>query len=120
MFSMALMQALGLVESLLKRAQRDRPVRDTRTVCRRQSNFQLALTYRPNSGELHLLMNSTGIKFFCKGEGKCKKLEAEYLRQWSKVHLGIDVQRMEVRAVEVTDNNGCDAPVLPQLMPLMQ
>lgn len=50
------------------------------------------------------------------GEWKTKKHGAEYRRQWRKVHLGIDAQTLEIRAIEVTDNSVGDAPMLPELL----
>ena len=120
MFGLALRQSLGFVQSLLKLTQLDWPVPNISTVCRRQASLQVALTYRPSSGGLHLLVDSTGIKFLGEGEWKRKKHGAEYRRQWRKVHLGIDAQTLEIRAVEVTDNSVGDAPVLPELLPTFQ
>jgi len=40
----------------------------------------------------------------------------EHLRQWRKVHLGVDAQTLEIRAIEVTDNGVGDAPMLPHLL----
>jgi hypothetical protein len=37
-------------------------------------------------------------------------------RQWRKVHLGIDAETLEIRAVEITDNRVGDAPMLPELL----
>ena len=50
------------------------------------------------------------------GEWKTKKHGADYRRQWRKVHLGIDAQTLEIRAIEVTDNTVGDAPMLPELL----
>lgn len=47
------------------------------------------------------------------GEWKAKKHGADDRRQWRKVHLGIDAQTMERRAIEVTSNSVGDAPMLP-------
>jgi hypothetical protein len=116
MFGLALRQSLGFVQSLLNLAQLDWPVPDISTVCRRQKDLQVTLTYHPSSVGLHLLVDSTGIKFLGEGEWKRKKHGAEYRRQWRKVHLGIDAQTLEIRAVEVTDNSVGDAPVLPELL----
>ena len=38
------------------------------------------------------------------------------LRQWRKLHIGIDAQTLEIRAIEVTPNSVGDAPVLPSLL----
>jgi hypothetical protein len=61
-------------------------------------------------------VDSTGIKFLGEGEWKRKKHGAEYRRQWRKVHLGIDANTLEIRAIEVTDNSVGDAPTLPELL----
>ena len=45
-----------------------------------------------------------------------KKHGAEYRRQWRKLHIGIDAQTLEIRAIEVTPNSVGDAPVLPSLL----
>ena len=66
-------------------------------------------------GRQHLLSDA-GIKFLGEGEWKCKKHGPEYRRQWRKVHLGIDAQTLEIRAIEVTDNSIGDAPMLPCLL----
>jgi len=50
------------------------------------------------------------------GEWKTKKHGAEYRRQWLKVHLGIDAETLEIRAIEVTSNRVGDAQVLPDLL----
>ncbi len=116
LFGQPLRQSLGMVQSLLKLAQLDWPVPDFSTVCRRQKRLQVQLSYSPSKTPLHLLVDSTGIKFLGEGEWKRKKHGAEYRRQWRKVHLGIDAQTLEIRAIEVTDNSVGDAPMLPELM----
>lgn len=50
------------------------------------------------------------------GEWKPQKHGADYCRQWRKVHLGIDAQSLEIRAIEVTSNSIGDAPILPELL----
>ena len=116
LFGLALRQSLGMVESLLRLAGLDWQVPDFSTVCRRQKKLQVQLSYRPSSSALNLLVDSTGIKFLGEGEWKCKKHGADYRRQWRKVHLGIDAQTLEIRAIEVTDNRIGDAPMLPELL----
>ena len=37
-------------------------------------------------------------------------------RVWRKIHLGIDEQTLEVRAIEVTSSDVGDAPMLPELL----
>lgn len=57
-------------------------------------------------------MDSTGIKFLGEGECKCKKHGAERRRQWRKLHIGIDAQTLQIRAICVTSNEVSDAAVL--------
>jgi hypothetical protein len=113
LFRLALRQTLGLVESLLRLAGLDWPVPDYSTVCRRQKTLQVQIGYRPGAQPLQLLVDSTGIQFLGEGEWKRRKHGAEYRREWRKVHLGIDAQTLEIRAVEVTSNTIGDAPMLP-------
>lgn len=88
--------------SLLKLAQLDWPVPDCSTDCRRQKTLRVQRTHRPSAQPLHLLRDSTGIKFL--GEGECKRRQhgAEYRRVRCKIHLGIDAQTLEIRAIGVT------------------
>lgn len=116
LFNLALRQAVGMVQSLLKLAGLDWLTPDYSTVCRRQKHLQVAIPCRPTTTGLHLLIDSTGIKMMGEGEWKTKKHGAEYRRQWRKVHLGIDAQTLEIRAIEVTDNAVGDAPMLPELL----
>jgi hypothetical protein len=116
LFGLALRQSLGLVESLLRMAGLNWRVPDFSTMSRRQKSLQVQLPYRASNSALDLLVDSTGIKFLGEGECKRKKHGAEYRRQWRKVHLGIDANTLEIRAIEVTDNSVGDAPMLPELL----
>ena len=116
LFKLPLRQATGLVASVLKLAGLDWPVPDYTTLCRRQRTLDIALGGRPSSEGLHLLVDSTGIKMMGEGEWKTRKHGASYRRQWRKVHLGIDAETLEIRAIEVTSNAIGDAPTLPDLL----
>jgi hypothetical protein len=74
------------------------------------------VAYRPSAAGLHLLVDSTGIKFLGEGEWKCTKHGAERRRQWRKLHIGVDAKTSQVRAICVTSNNVSDAAVVPQLL----
>jgi hypothetical protein len=116
LFGLPLRQTIGMVESLIQLSGLDWPVPDFSTLSRRQKAIEVSIPYRPQTGALHLLIDSTGIKFRGEGEWKRKKHGAEYRRQWRKVHLGIDAETLEIRAIEVTDNSVGDAPMLPELL----
>jgi len=116
LFGLPLRQTTGFVESLIRLAGLTWPVPDYSTLCRRQKSIIVDIPYRPSEKGLHLLVDSTGIKMLGEGEWKRKKHGAEYRRQWRKVHLGIDADTLEIRAVEITDNSIGDAPMLPELL----
>jgi hypothetical protein len=116
LFGLPLRQVTGLVASILKLAGLDWPVPDYTTLCRRQKTLTVSLGGRHSSGGLHLLVDSTGIKMTGEGEWKTRKHGAAYRRQWRKVHLGIDAETLDIRAIEVTTNAIGDAPVLPALL----
>lgn len=116
LFQLPLRQVTGLVESLLRLAGLDWPVPDYTTLCRRQQTLSVDLGGRPGSGGLHLLVDSTGVKLMGEGEWKTRKHGASRRRQWRKVHIGIDAQTLDTRALEATTNAIGDAPTLPDLL----
>ncbi|SUZ33330.1 hypothetical protein ROE7235_03099 [Roseibaca ekhonensis] len=65
---------------------------------------------------MHLLIDSTGIKVEGEGEWNARKHGGPKRRVWRKIHLGIDEQTLEVRAVEITGSHIGDAPILPDLL----
>ena len=96
---------------------------------RRPSGLNVAIPYRPSTGALHLLIDSTGIKAEGEGEWFAKKHGPSKPRQWRKVHLGIDADTLEIRAIEITGSRvgpsrglrathcrAMDAPMLPELL----
>ena len=125
LFGLPLRQTTGLVASLLELAgldwpvpdwpMPDWPVPDFSTLCRRQKGLCVAIPYRQSTGALHLLIDSTGIKAEGEGEWFAKKRGPSKPRQWRKVHLGIDADTLEIRAIEITGSRVGDAPMLPGL-----
>lgn len=68
LFGLPLRQATGMVTSLLELAGLDWPVPDFSTLCRRQKTLTVHVPYRPSTGALHLLIDSTGVK--AEGDGE--------------------------------------------------
>lgn len=116
LFRLPLRQVTGLVASLLRMAGLDWPVPDYTTLCRRQKTLSVDLGGRPNAGGLHLLVDSTGIKMMGEGEWKTRKHGASARRQWRKVHIAVDAQSLDIRAIEVTTNAVGDGQTLPDLL----
>lgn len=116
LFGMPLRQTTGFVQSLLKLVGLDWVVPDFSTLCRRQRTLNVAIPYRGGAGPLNLLIDSTGIKAEGEGEWNARKHGGSKRRIWRKIHIGIDEETLEVRAVEVTGSNIGDAPILPELL----
>ncbi|THU02832.1 IS5 family transposase [Lampropedia puyangensis] len=116
LFGLALRQTLGLVESLLQLAGLNWPLPDFSTVCRRQKDLQVNERYQASQGALNLLVDFTGIKFLGEGEWKAKKHGAERRRQWRTVHLGIDANTLQIRAIVVTTNDVGDSFMIEPLL----
>jgi hypothetical protein len=116
LFGMPLRQTTGFVESLLRLVGLGWRVPDFSTLCRRQRTLNVAIPYRGGTGPLNLLIDSTGIKAEGESEWNARKHGGSKRRIWRKIHIGIDEQTLEVRAVEVTGSNIGDAPMLPELL----
>ena len=113
---MPLQQTTGFVQSLLRLVGLDWAAPDSSTLCRRQRTLNVSLPYRGSKGPLHLLIYSTGIKAEGEGEWNARKHGRSKRLIWRKIHIGIDEESLEVRAVEVTISNIGDAPMLPELL----
>ena len=88
LFGLPLRQRTGMVASLLDLAGLDWPVPDFSTLCRRQKTLIVHVPFRPSTGALHLLIDSTGVKAEGDGEWLAKKHGPSKPRDWRKVHLG--------------------------------
>jgi transposase len=140
LFGMALRQTTGFVESLLRLVGLDWTVPGFSTLSRRQKTLAVDIPYRGSRGPLHLLIDiepasatgssepARGIKGEGEGEWHARKHGGAKRRarhcprtnggQGSrrKIHLGIDEETLEIRAVEITGSHMGDAPVLPDLL----
>jgi len=116
LFQLALRQTTGFVESLIRLCGLTWSVPDFSTLSRRQKRIDIDIPYQASRTGLHLLVDSTGIKMIGEGEWKRKKHGAGYRRQWRKLHIGIDAETLQIRAVMVTDSRTGVAPVLPALL----
>ena len=116
LFSQALRQIRGLVVSLVRQLKLNWIVPCYSTVSRRQAKLNVAIPVRRTQEPLHLLIDSTGLKFYGEGEWKVKKHGMAYRRGWRKVHLAIDRTTQEIHAVEMTDQYQSDSPQVPGLL----
>ncbi len=116
LFGLPLRQTTGFVASLLELVGLHWSVPDFSTLCRRQRTLSVAIPYKGSAGPLHLLIDSTGIKAEGEGEWNARKHGGPKRRLWRKIHIGIDEETLEIRAIEVTSSSIGDAPMLPDLL----
>ena len=116
LFHLSLRMVTGFVQSLIHLCRLDWTAPDYSTICRRQKHIDIAINYQKSSNGLQLLVDSTGLKFLGEGEWKRKKHQPEYRRQWRKLHIGIDAETLQIRAVQLTTNNVSDSQVLGDLL----
>jgi len=105
LFRLSLRMVTGFVQSIIQLSGLSWTAPDYSTLCRRQKQIDIAISYQKSHEGLHLLVDSTGLKFLGEGEWKRKKHQPEYRRQWRKLHIAIDAETLQIRAVQLTTNN---------------
>ncbi len=63
---------------------------------------------------LHLPIDSTAIKVEGEGEWNARRQGGQKRRVWRKIHIGIDAQTLDVRAVDLTSHSVGGAPMLSE------
>ncbi|GAA5555383.1 IS5 family transposase ISAha1 [Acinetobacter schindleri] len=118
LFRLSLRMFTGFVQSLINLCRLSWAAPDYSTLCRRQKHIYIQISYEKSCNGLHLLVDSTGLKFLGEGEGewKRKKHQPEYRRQWRKLHIGIDPKTLQIRVIQLTTNNVSDSEVLGDLL----
>lgn len=116
LFRLSLRMVIGFVQNLIKLCELDWTAPDYLTIYRRQKHIDIQISYEKSCNGLHLLVDSTGLKFLGEDEWKRKKHQPEYRRQWRKLHIGINVKTLQIRAVQLTTNNVSDSQVLVDLL----
>lgn len=116
LFQLPLRAAQGLTGSLIRLAGLDWPVPHYSTLSRRQKDLTVVIPCRPRGEPLHLVVDSTGLKVLGEGEWKVRRHGADRRRVWRKVHLAVDAESHEIRAVEMTDHRHGDGEILPDLL----
>ena len=119
-FRLALRQTEGLIGSILHLLGLDLSVPDHSTLSRRAETLEVPRPRSsPDSGPVHLLVDSTGLKLGGPGEWLTEKHGTRQRRSWRKLHLGVDAVTGQIEAVELTTNDVDDGsqvgPLLDQV-----
>ncbi len=86
------------------------------TLCRRAKSLVVSLPRLRTVKQLHLVIDSTGIKLYGEGEWKVKKYGWRRHRQWRKLHIAVDPNSKLIHAIETTDNEITDAQAFRPLL----
>ncbi len=114
-FHLALRQAEGFASSMLRLLGLDLPVPDHTTLSRRGRAFAKQRPSPVPHGPLHLLIDSTGLKLFGKGEWD-GETHGRARRSWRKLHLAVDAETGEIVASVLTCKEAADAGQVPVLL----
>ena len=100
----------------MKMLEIDLPVPDHTTLSRRACGLPVCNLARIGTGELHLIVDSTGLKLRGAGEWLFEKHGTTKRRAWRKLHIGIDAGNGEIVAFDLTDKDVDDASHVPTLL----
>jgi len=116
MFRLALRQSEGLIGSIMQLLEIDLPVPDHTTLSRRACGLPVRSHGRIGTGELHLIVDSTGLKLRGAGEWLFEKHGTAKRHSWRKLHIGIDADTGEIVAFNLTDKDVDDASHVAPLL----
>jgi hypothetical protein len=118
-FKLAFRQLEGFATSVLKLMGLELKVPSYTQICRRQKGLKvnLCISERIKNGEnIHMVIDSSGLKIYGEGEWKVRKHGYSKRRTWRKIHLAVDEKSGEIVAQILTVNDVDDASMLPPLL----
>ena len=104
-FHQPLRQTEGLLRSIADVLGVDIAIPDHTTLSRRSGGLTVLPTRLDRAEPLHLLVDSTGLKIYGKGELLDQKHGIRSRRRWRKLHLGIDAITHEIVASKLTPDD---------------
>lgn len=115
-FRLALRQSEGLIGSIMRMLEIELPVPDHTTLSRRACGLPVQLPWRNKTSDLHLIVDSTGLKLRGAGEWLFEKHGTAKRRAWRKLHIGIDADSGEIVAFDLSDKDVDDASHVSTLL----
>ena len=109
-------QTEGLLGSLMRLLGLDLPVPDHTTFSRRSADLEVAAALARTDGPVTVVIDSTGLKVFGKGEWHQEKHGGPTRRSWRKLHLASNPDTGEILASELTTTEDSDASLVGPLL----
>lgn len=106
----------GLMSDILARLDSSCQSPDYSTLSLRGKTLNVDIRIRPIREDLHLVVDSTGIKVCGEGEWKVRKHGWSKRRSWLKLHIGADEKTGDIIVGDVTRNDVHDGTILPVLL----
>lgn len=105
----------GFIRSWLAQSALDLPVPDYSTLSRRARDLAVILPKRA-SGNLHVVIDSSGLKVYGEGEWKVRQHGYSQHRTWRKFHLSVEERTLEIQEVTLTEAGTDDASQVAALL----
>jgi hypothetical protein len=115
-YRLKMRQTIGFVKSFFVVANLKLALPEFSILSRRPKNLKVKLPVIHDCENIHLVVDSTGLKVYGEGEWKRKVHGFGKHRMWMKLHLGINEKDNEIKAVRFTTNEYTDAEVVPDLL----
>lgn len=120
-YHLALRQTVGLGQSVIQLLQLDVEIPSESTLSRRSRQLQVVLprVHERKTEELHVVLDSTGVKVMGAGEWHRKRHTKRGRRRWRKLHLAVDESSGELLSAVVSEEGLHDSHGLPLLLDAM-
>jgi Transposase DDE domain len=109
-------QSQGFVRSLTSLLKIDVSIPDYTTMNRRAKTVEVPLATGKCTGDIHIVVDSTGLKVYGEGEWKVRQHGISKRRTWRKLHLGVDEASNIILSAAITTNAIDDAEMLAPLL----
>ena len=116
LFQLPYRQTEGLGKSLTQLMQIALDIPDYTSLAKRAAKLGVVLDVRKHNGPIDVVVDSTGLKVFGKGEWKMRKHGKSKRRTWRKLHLAVNPDTHEIEAETLTENSCDDASQVDDLL----
>lgn len=116
-FHLGLRTTQGFAKSLAEMMGTNMAIPNYTTISRRLKKLYPKIQKKVSSEKnLHIIIDSTGLKVYGEGEWKVRQHGYSKRRTWKKLHLGVDESNSQIHSVVLSDNSFTDSELLGDLI----